>query len=740
MSSKKKYASVSATTLRSLKKLNKKMCSDFFASATQNDDGDTYYINPLSDKPVKKGSSTFNAIAEKCYDIDSIDETDDDKIANKFNTWFSNPLYDPFHSKQIKYIDFDDKNDYAKLYSKAFQHFTEVEKKNEDEVQSILPKDHVLFGTLDILFIKQVKTHKYNSFINSIIEAFLQDNIYNDYIKEYSSHNELSDFKPLEFKFLSYFSFQICDLFISIVSRYFSVCSNGSIILSDFLILNNTNAMLLANEKLKLFKEFLNEYSIYQEFTNVFRYYLLKHLTYAYNSRKDRPIFHVNNIKNLYVPILLRHKNNIIDTIISYHQELLDLINYKTNPDKSPFRNIENKVFNEIEDPLIKILDDIGVNNIDLSTLELPTRPFKNDKEFETYNKKYNTLRDSYNKKVKSWKDNDKDTTPPKRPILELPNGTKINVTIQPLPKYIKDNEYKVIRDTYHKNEKTINAYKNLIDIGVLDLMKKSVKSSSPSKVPKFVDKDREYFNNHVFNIEDDDKLKCNDNTDIITQENFDDPRYLLSKLQLLYQLHTKDDNGKVIRTDCFYAPNFYNYIISKVNKKETLKNPVTKQNLTDENIQELMKIMNFIDPEIEFPRYMKPAHDTKLVLRHTVINYGGIEYYTVSLDRLILNDEIYLKIITVCTFPANIDVRDTQSADMSSDVMLFSIYKLFNDGKLLHTYMPPYKLISGSYLIYYKPSIHFANFKTYSQWAYLDKEQRIKLFIDSLEEVKSFL
>ena len=57
---------------------------------------------------------------------------------------------------------------------------------------------------------------------------------------------------------------------------------------------------------------------------------------------------------------------------------------------------------------------------------------------------------------------------------------------------------------------------------------------------------------------------------------------------------------------------------------------------------------------------------------------------------------------------------------------MLVRIFKLFNDGKLLHTYTPPYFIPIQDdgefYYQYIKPLIHFNKYKNIDDWIYDDK------------------
>jgi hypothetical protein len=74
---------------------------------------------------------------------------------------------------------------------------------------------------------------------------------------------------------------------------------------------------------------------------------------------------------------------------------------------------------------------------------------------------------------------------------------------------------------------------------------------------------------------------------------------------------------------------------------------------------------------------------------------------------------------------------------------MLFRIYKLFNEGKLLFNYLPPYHYVSSTHnlnRLFVKIFIHFNNFRTHKQWIKDDttKEQFIAMFKRYAEEINS--
>ena len=81
-------------------------------------------------------------------------------------------------------------------------------------------------------------------------------------------------------------------------------------------------------------------------------------------------------------------------------------------------------------------------------------------------------------------------------------------------------------------------------------------------------------------------------------------------------------------------------------------------------------------------------------------------------------------------------------SSDITSNTMLFRIFKLFNEGKLLHNYVPPYCLLSNNqYRYYIKAGIHFNRYKTSTDWIKdnITKDEFVNLFKHYAEEINNF-
>jgi len=258
---------------------------------------------------------------------------------------------------------------------------------------------------------------------------------------------------------------------------------------------------------------------------------------------------------------------------------------------------------------------------------------------------------------------------------------------------------------------------------------------------------------------------KCSESIDILTNEELDDENYPLSKLQLMARLKVYTPDKKKYRTECIYAPKLYNYLIKCINSKEPFINPVTKAKYTQENIEELMKVMRIIDPKIEVPVFIKHRNDTKLKVNYTTYDvnlydlgadasFGSIRtlrFNRVYLSRMIAGVE---KVVyEICHIPEDIEATGTfatGSADLNSYTMLVNIFKLFNEGRLLYNYLPPYNVpIEGSInrYTYLKPQIHFNRIKSLNNWlrksnydtTLLTKDEFIDRFKHYAQEINNY-
>jgi hypothetical protein len=253
------------------------------------------------------------------------------------------------------------------------------------------------------------------------------------------------------------------------------------------------------------------------------------------------------------------------------------------------------------------------------------------------------------------------------------------------------------------------------------------------------------------------------DPNELVENEELDDENYPLSKLQLMVRMKVYTPDRQRYRTECIYAPKLYNYLIKCINTKEPFINPVTKAKYTQENIEELMKVMRIIDPSLEIPVFIKHMNDTKLKVEYKEItktyqnldaSFGTrntLRYYNMYLSRTI--GGIEYNVYNICTFPADIEATGefaTGSADLNSYTMLVNIYKLFNEGRLLYNYLPPYNIprpgITNEY-IYLKPRIHFNKIRTIDNWVrksnydpkLLTKEEFVNRFKHYAQEINNY-
>jgi hypothetical protein len=467
------------------------------------------------------------------------------------------------------------------------------------------------------------------------------------------------------------------------------------------------------------------------------------------------------------------------------------------NPNKGIIENAQDKKLLMINDPLDPYFDEFEkklekIKNpkysklIDLTTFKpkenlkylnnAQYKEFKNIRnKYDNAFKRYRTALNNYEIEREEWNlTNDPDIRPyprpsplpPVKPKYKLPWG-KVHIIAGEIdPIHIKDNIVKNFFKDYNSVLPTITEYNKIKNMPYLEL-KKNMTTSSPSSFVKKLIKDNLLLGMtkqkiYADILYDDSELadKCSESIDILTNEELDDENYPLSKLQLMVRLKVYTPDKKKYRTECIYAPKLYNYLIKCINNKEPFINPVTKAKYTQENIDDLMKVMKIIDPTLEVPVFIKHMNDTKLKLEYRVItetyndldsSFGDINiirYYNIYLSRSIGYKEY--EVYNICTIPADIEaggIFATGSSDLTSEVMLFGIYRLFNEGRLLHKYIPPYRIeyiyegtLEYSYI---KTEIHFNQYYDSKMWIPLyetTKEDFINMFKHYAEEVKNYL
>ena len=423
------------------------------------------------------------------------------------------------------------------------------------------------------------------------------------------------------------------------------------------------------------------------------------------------------------------------------YQDIEDLL----NQDSGIVDNYENKHFDILPDPLDKYFDKYEDalkviqnpkyrNLINLATFKpTDTKLFLTESQYNKFLKNKEKMLEQYEVSKKDYDKSlveynsipraerpSKSPSPPKRPTLKLENGKIYQLGLRD-PEYIKKSLLKEFNEEYQKVSHLIDEYNKVKNMGYLELLKYETKKS-PHKELKDIAKEnillqmnKEQITDEILYDYSELEDKCNDETDVISNETIEE--YPLAKLQLLVRLKVWNSNKTKYKTECIYAPKLYNYLVESVNTKKLFLNPVTKQKYTDENVDELMKVMKLINPRIEKPIFLKPINDTQLKIDYRQYYANNMNWFEIFICRK-FGGETYI-IHRLCTIPADMDAVAqpwvTNSTDLTSSVMLFRIFALFNRGSLLENYVPPYYNEDTRKVI--KLAIHFNRYKEDMQW-----------------------
>jgi hypothetical protein len=715
--------------------LNETECNAFLNSRRVDENGDVYYTDPYNQRPIQETTQLCTLIHDHCQNMTT---NRDVYMHNLIQRWFSNPLVDPITSTAIRWS-LKLGSPYVELYYLAFEHLCQLyditaDNQNIFIIEEALPQNHLLFnGKINLLF--------YNCLINEVDEIdvindhnYLVLQNYYEFIDETVSTMSTPESPSTVYK--DVILNRLSEVFIESLAHFITYVI--SIRYIDFDSINNDQYI----SKIKKYQEdviFVQGFNFHLNTYNDFiRTSQIMNMSIMVKQYLHKDVFYMDD-NQLYIDMIINNliqANNFIDTLSNYYQEILKIYEYTANLHESPFLNTNLQPYDEIEDPLIKILSDIGIDNLDLVNLKIPTRPFHNDAEYNKYLEEYNQLKKKYEHDLNKFQ-NGKTLERPERPSMALTSGKMINVITGRLPYYMKDRQYNEIVRKVRENEHIITMYKNLIDKGLLDLMNNITVTDVDET---FLKKDRQYFKDHVFFNNDGDKSKCNDNVDVgnITEE-FDSDDYLLAKLQLMYQLKSYDQNGDISRVDCFYAPNLYNMIVVKMNNREVITNPVSGALIRVDEVHaivdELVQILRVVIPDIVTLRYRLPVHDQKLELKKSIVRRGNESFYEIYVVREIIG--INIKICDICCIPS--DIQDT---NISSDKFFEKIEYLFTHGFLMNSYVPPYCIQVNNNnrtdRYYFKTGIHFNNYTYVDQWPNT-KEKKKELYIHYFEEISKY-
>ena len=686
--------------------------------------------------------------------------------------WSSNPTIHPLTGAHMMPNGYK----YQEIYKKAYNIMIN-NKIDKAEIPSKLPKNHILFGSIDLLYYINNNKNKVNKYKDAT-----------DYLFELLEYEFMNNLDLLDGKNIFEQEFTLIEKCFDgddMKSTFEDYCEN----LVDFFLDNICIDKYYYPQRTEMLKFFVNkEHNSAKETSEFIKllennkfsngYNIIEYLQKEY---KKIPYYWIKDALNIY------------DSYKMIYTDIDDCY----NPNKGIIENAQDKKLLMINDPLDPYFDEFEkklekIKNpkysklIDLTTFKpkenlkylnnAEYKEFKNIRnKYDNAFKRYRTALNNYEIEREEWNlTNDPDIRPyprpsplpPVKPKYKLPWG-KVHIIAGEIdPIHIKDNIVKNFFKDYNSVLPTITEYNKIKNMPYLEL-KKNMTTSSPSSFVKKLIKDNLLLGMtkqkiYADILYDDSELadKCSESIDILTNEELDDENYPLSKLQLMARLKVYTPDKKKYRTECIYAPKLYNYLIKCINNKEPFINPVTKAKYTQENIDDLMKVMKIIDPTLEVPVFIKHMNDTKLKLEYRVItetyndldsSFGDINiirYYNVYLSRSIGYKEY--EVYNICTIPADIEaggIFATGSSDLTSEVMLFGIYRLFNEGRLLHKYIPPYRIeymyegtLEYSYI---KTKIHFNQYYDSKMWIPLyetTKEDFINMFKHYAEEVKNYL
>jgi hypothetical protein len=708
------------------------------------------------------------------------------KVALTFKTvedvqrWFKDPEKHPIKGTPMSAMS----NEYYNIYEKAYKirkHNGIVATLNNDytETQSLFPKNHLLFGDIDLVYYTCVKNyypHLYKRIyqgkenilaICELLTEKLQDTVDTDTVLE-------TEMELLRNRFNS--------------TPIWDKQSRSNMVLIKELIDEFRDD--LVNAFLDTDYMYRYEYpermkAIQEEAGNIEGYWFIKFLETNKMANGETPIkYFINVLKKPNPP-------NWISQALKLYNDykfLIKDIDECFNPASGIVENVEDKKLIPINDPLdeyfevyekdlTEIRKPIYSKLIDLTTFK-PKENLKylNDAQYAEFKRekdRYDELWENYKQVQESYEKNKRGSSPkpPEKPKITLPWGTVHTIGRQIDPMHIKDAVVVKFLEEYAKAQPIIDDYNRIKNMSYKELMYHVGDSPSSSKKRliegnELLSMTKEQITNDVLYDYSDLADKCSESIDILTNEELDDENYPLSKLQLMVRMKVYTPDKKKYRTECIYAPKLYNYLIKCINSKEPFINPVTKAKYTQENIEELMKVMRIIDPKIEVPIFIKHRNDTKLKVNYVThdVNLGvlgadasfngitSLRFNQMYLSRMIAGVEKVVHII--CYIPDDIEATGTfatGSADLNSYTMLVNIYKLFNEGRLLYNYLPPYNVpIEGTTnrYTYLKPQIHFNRIRTINNWVrksnydttLLTKKEFIDRFKHYAQEINNYI
>ena len=709
------------------------------------------------------------------------------KVALRFKTvqdverWFKDPEIHPIKGTPMPAMS----NEYYNIYEKAYKIMKNsgiIATLDNDYtvMRSLFPKNHLLFGDIDLVYYTCVKNyypHLYKRIyqgrenilaICKLLTEKLEDTVDTTTVLETEMELLRNRFNstPIWEKHNKSNMFLIKDLIDDFRSD-----------LANAFFEKNYMYRYEYPERVKAIQEDVG--------WTIEGYWFLKFLETNKMANGETPIkYFINVLKKPHPPNWISQALKLYNDYKALIKDIDDCF----NPASGIVENAEDKKLTLLADPLdeyfevyekdlAEIRKPIYSKLIDLTTFK-PKENLKylNDAQYAAFKiekDRYDELWEKYKEVRESYDTNKRGSSPkpPEKPTITLPWGAVHTIGRQIDPMYIKDEVVVKFREEYAKAQPIIDDYNRIKNMSYKELMYHVGDSPSSSK-KRFIDSNellsmtKEEIANKVLYDYSDLADKCSESIDILTNEELDDENYPLSKLQLMVRMKVYTPDKKKYRTECIYAPKLYNYLIKCINSKEPFINPVTKAKYTPENIEELMKVMRIINPKIEVPVFIKHRNDTKLKVNYVThevnlrvlgadASFNGIpslRFNEMYLSRMIAGVEKVVHVI--CYIPDDIEATGTfatGSADLNSYTMLVNIYKLFNEGRLLYNYLPPYNVpIEGTTdrYTYLKPQIHFNRIRSINNWVrksnydttLLTKQEFINRFKHYAQEINNYI
>jgi hypothetical protein len=678
--------------------LDKDKCNRFRRSRKiEKNDNRTYYTytNPLTKRKLKQCSDKYNEINEHCNTILGMDDNNS-KSANKIDdprkaivdAWIKNPEYDPRTNKQV------DNAKYAELYDMSYDYLLSAGI-TKHEIKRRLPKNHVLFKTIDILYYQRNVTD-FSGIENDLYETvdmFLKESVkpnvkidaLDEIVRTYSNDEHIVIYSMI-------------DVLAFVTARYLIYiqlsCSASYINFHKYV--TEIHDCIYDLEVVQYFMRYCKLSNVAKIFMNNADDLIDMHHTAEIIKYKRIHFI----IKYVHIKRTLNQSKNAIDTLYKWYEYIYKRFNYLNDPDNAPYYDL----LVPIEDPLIGILKKIaekeGHSNIQ-EIMNLDTLELKEKQPYESVS--------HYNEKSR---------------IIQ-------------------------------ENAGTLALYRELIELGALDLMKRA--GMSVRKNANIIRANREFIRRHILYDAIDkvnSHLRCNVNRDGITQEDLDDNEYPLYKLQLMFSLQHTNKDGIVARTDCFYAPAFYNYLVEQITSqygksKTVIKHPIIGTPITMKDTEKLMDIMYSIDNAIKDPMQFidTPPKDEELKLEFDNNTSRGYCIINIVRDSVPMK----IKLFQLCIIPN--DIKSSEIKDLYDDKNDQDKYKhqnsktfikmmegLFNNGQLLFTYMAPYHDAASGFYVKHQNDIFYLveKLRTVEGWQELDREDQLYEFHDLYSNIEN--